>query len=457
MGDGYLEFLERKAQLGDNEGFEPTFLPDALFDFQRALTDWSLRKGRAAIYADCGLGKTLIQETWAENVSRHTNGRVLILTPLAVASQTVREGAKFGIEVTRARGPADIRGAGNYVTNYERLHLFDPSDFDGVACDESSILKSFDGVLRGQITEFMRKMRYRLLCTATAAPNDYIELGTSSEALGGLGHMDMLARFFKNDMNNAATGRHHGKAAAWRFKGHAEEPFWRWVCSWARACRRPSDLGFDDGQFILPDLTQREHVVTARRLADGQLFAMPAMDLREQREERRRTIQERCEKIAELVEHKRPALVWCHLNQEGDLLENLIPGAVQVSGDDSDEEKEERFLAFSSGQARVLVTKPTIGAWGLNFQHCAHVTFFPSHSFEQFYQGVRRCWRFGQVRPVVVDVVTTEGERGVLDNLQRKAANADRMFTRLVELMNAQMRIARTKYGTEKTEVPSWL
>lgn len=419
--------------------------------------EWSVVQGRVLVTADCGMGKTPIQLVWAENVVRKTNGRVLILTPLAVAAQTVREGEKFGIECRRS---SDGQGrAGITVTNYERLHHFDPNDFVGAVCDESSILKSYDGVRRAAITEFMRRMRYRLLCTATAAPNDYTELGTSSEALGYLGHVDMLNRFFKNDQNNSAMGRGYlGAANTWRFKGHAEEPFWRWVCSWARAARRPSDLGFDDGAFILPALHEREHVVDAAVPADGMLFPVPAVGLDEQREERRRTLTERCERVAALIaDTGEPALAWCHLNPEGDLLARLIPGAVQVSGNDSDDAKEEKLLGFADGAIRVLVTKPVIGAWGLNFQRCAHTTFFPSHSFEQYYQCVRRFWRFGQQRPVVVDVVATEGERGVIRNVQRKAAAADLMFSRLVALMHQGLAVPRDTRFTVKEQVPAWL
>lgn len=452
----YRQFLTAKAQIGTRDGFAPIWMPDFLFDFQASLVEWSIDKGRAAIFADCGLGKTPMQLVWAENVVLHTNKPVIVLTPLAVAGQTIREGEKFGIECHRA-APRRLRKGIN-VINLEQLHHYDANDFAGAVLDESSILKSFDGARRQQITEFMRKMRYRLLCTATAAPNDYFELGTTSEALGYLGHMDMLGRFFKNDRDNCATGgRMYGEAVKWRFKGHAEDPFWRWVCSWARAIRKPSDLGFRDSDFVLPPLRQHEYVVEARTLADGQLFALPAVGLDEQRDEQRRTITERCERVASLVDTGEPALVWCHLNDEGDLLERIIPGAVQVSGGDSDEAKEEKFLAFQSGQARVLVTKPKIGAWGLNFQHCAHVTFFPSHSFEQFYQGVRRCWRFGQKRPVTVDVVTTEGGRDVLANLQRKAAAAEQMFERLVTLMREQLEIDRASTFTLREEIPAWL
>lgn len=457
MSDAYLTFLREKTQAGADSGFEPVWMPDFLFDFQASMVEWSLRKGRAALFEDCGLGKTPQELVWGENVVRKTNGNVLLKAPLAVAQQIVREANKFGIDAHLSRDGKVRRGIN--ITNYERLHLFDPNDFVGTVDDESSILKNFAGARRAEITEFDRRMRYRLHGTATAAPNDYTELGTSSEALGYLGHVDMLNRFFKNDLNNSSTGRGFmGAANSWRFKGHAEQAFWRWVCSWARAIRRPSDLGFDDTNFVLPPLEEVEHVVDANLLADGMLFALPAQGLKEQREERRRTVQERCEYVAGLVNGTgQPALVWCHLNEEGDLLERLIPDAVQVSGKDSDDAKEERLLAFADNKARVLITKPKIGAWGLNFQHCAHVTTFPSHSFEQEYQCVRRCWRFGQKRKVRVDMVATEGERGVLKNVQRKAAKADAMFTALVAQMNSAMAVDRSTTFTQREEIPAWL
>jgi hypothetical protein len=452
----YAEFLDSKAQLGGDHGFEPVELPSFLFDFQASLVEWALRKGRAAVFADCGLGKTAIELVWADNVVRRTGGRVLLLTPLAVTHQIAKDAAKFGIEAKVSRDGTPH--AGITITNYEKLHLFDAAQFVGVACDESSILKSYSGATRGAITAFARKLPYRLLATATAAPNDFTELGTSSEALGYLGHMDMLNRFFKNDLNNSASGRFAGEVIKWRLKGHAELPFWRWVCSWARAVRRPSDIGFDDARFVLPPLVEVEHVVESNTLADGMLFALPAVGLDEQREERKRTIDERCQQVADLVNPTgQPALVWCHLNDEGDRLERLIPDAIQVSGKDSDDRKEGKLLDFAEGRARVLITKPKIGAWGLNYQHCNHITFFPSHSFEQYYQGVRRCWRFGQERPVTVDIVTTEGERGVLRNLQRKAEQADKMFSNLVAEMGAAQAIDRASAFTKTQEIPAWL
>lgn len=461
--DLYADFLERKTQLDGMDGFEPLWMPEFLFGFQRVLVEWAIRKGRGAIFADCGMGKTPMQLVWAENVRRHTGKPVLIVTPLAVSFQTVAEGAKFGIEAAISRD--GLVAAGITLTNYERLDKFDWSDFGGMVCDESSAIKSFDGVRRQIVTDFMRKLRYRLLCTATAAPNDYIELGTSSEALGYLGHMDMLNRFFKNDLNNSATRGVRNRSAnpgqfgapKWRFKGHAEDPFWRWVCSWARALRRPSDLGFDNDGFILPALHHRQHIVDSRTHVEGTLFDLPAIGIHEERAEQRRTIGERCEQVADLLADADSAVAWCYLNGEGDRLAKIIPGAVQVSGSDSLEAKEEALSAFSRGEIRVLVTKPIIGAWGLNWQHCHRMTFFPSHSYEQYYQAVRRSWRFGQKHPVTIDIVTTEGGRNALENLNRKAEQADRMFDALVGHMNDALDIDRTRGYDQKVEVPAWL
>jgi hypothetical protein len=459
----YDEFLDRKVQVDGYAGFDPTFMPGFLFGFQAALVEWAVRKGRGAIFADCGLGKTPMQLVWAENVRRQTGKPVLVVTPLAVGFQTKAEAAKFGIEADTSRDGSLT--AGITITNYERLHLFDPTEFGGMVCDESSAIKSFDGKHRALVTDYMRKMRYRLLCTATAAPNDYIELGTSSEALGYLGHMDMLNRFFKNANSTSDTkGRWKGYGAPrafmgqqWRFKGHAEEAFWRWVCSWARSVRRPSDLGFEDDGFILPPLEHRQHIVDARTKVEGTLFEFPALGIHEEREEQRRTIAERCEAVADLLADAESAVAWCHLNAEGDRLARLIPGAVQVSGSDDSDRKEDILGAFSRGEIRVLVTKPKIGAWGLNWQHCHRMSFFPSHSYEQYYQAIRRSWRFGQTQPVVVDIVTTEGGRHALENLQRKADQADRMFDALVAHMGDALNLARTRSYDAPVEVPAWL
>ncbi len=450
----YADFLDRKLQAGSLSGFPPTELPGWLFDFQAQLVDWAVRKGRAAIFADCGLGKSPMLLVWAQNVVAHTNRPVLVLAPLAASAQLVREAAKFGLPCVRSldgRLPADARIV---VSNYERVHRFDPAAFAGVVCDESSILKHFEGATKAAITEFARRLPYRLLCTATAAPNDYVELGTSAEALGELGYIDMLGMFFTNDTGSIEPLSY---AAKWRFKPHAQRPFWRWVCSWARALRRPSDLGCDDGPFVLPPLDTRGQVIAASRPFPGCLFVVPAQTLAEQRAERRQTITERCATVAALADHAAPFLAWCHLNAEADMLVRLIPGARQVSGDQPDEEKEETLQAFCDGQLRVLVTKPRIAGFGLNLQHCAHLSVFPSHSYEQYYQAVRRCWRYGQTRPVVVEVVSTAGEGAVLGNLQRKAAAADRMFALLVEHMRDAESRRPTPYLSDTPTLPTWM
>ncbi|HVW79830.1 MAG TPA: hypothetical protein VHB69_02665 [Mycobacteriales bacterium] len=451
----YETFLDRKAQLAHGGGFTPTHMPDHLFNFQGALVEWGVRQGRGALFADCGLGKTPMSLAWAQNVHEHTGKPVLFLTPLAVGFQIVTEAEKFGYDATLSRDgsvPAPIT-----VTNYEQLGKFDHSRFAGVVCDESSAIKAFDGSRRAAVTEFMRQVPYRLLATATAAPNDYIELGTSSEALGGLGYMDMLTRFFVNDARSVSSrGRAlNGQSIDWRLKGHAEVPFWRWVASWARAMRRPSDYGYDDGPLVLPELIERTTVVQPWSVPEGMLINIPPVGLREEREETRRTLVERCEAAAASLDDAPSGVAWCHLNDESRLLSELIPDVVEVAGSDSPEAKEEKLAAFTRGEIRFLVTKPRIGAWGLNWQHCHRMTYFPSHSYEQWYQAVRRLWRFGQQSPVTVDVITTQGGQRVLANLHRKAEQADRMFTALVEHMNDAMTVDRAVHG-QRVEVPAW-
>lgn len=473
----YRDFLDRKMQAGAPTGFAPVWMPEFLYDFQTHLLDWSVRKGRAAIFADCGLGKTPMQLAWAENVRRKTNRSVLILTPLAVAQQTAREGEKFGIEVSRSPDQA----ARIVVTNYEKLHQLDPADYAGVVCDESSILKSLTGARRKQITRFMLKTPYRLLCTATAAPNDWVELGTSSEALGELSNSEMLRRFFRylDDKGQRRELRLVGEAEAaiesnpsyyrklafrvsqtigqYRLKHHAEQSFWRWVCSWARACRKPSDLGFSDDRFDLPPLVERLHVIEPDTPPDGHLFNLPAIGLHEERQERRRTLHQRCDLVAGLVDHDRPAVVWCQMNAEADRLVEIVPGAEQVAGRTPDDRKVELYEAFAAGELRVLIVKPKIGAWGLNWQHCRDVVTFVSHSYEQRYQAIRRCWRFGQTGAVSVDTVATIGEQRVIENIQRKEAQASEMFDRLVAEMTEAERQEIVNRYTNPVEVPQWL
>lgn len=449
----YGELMLNRMTWKSGDGFDPVVVHDWLFDFQKSLVEWALRMGRSAIFADCGLGKTAMQLSWAENVVRHTAKPVLLLTPLAVAQQTAIEASKFGVDARVSRDGSSS-GADVIVTNYEKLHLFDRNDFGGVVCDESSAIKNFDGKRKKIVTEFVKPISYRLLATATAAPNDFHELGTSSEALGRLGFRDMITTFFKMEQSG---GGHAWGRTKYRLRGHAERPFWRWVVSWARACRKPSDLGFSDERFVLPKLNEYEHIVENSTPRDGLLFSIPAKGLREEREERRITMTERCDMASALVEGDKPAVVWCHLNPEGDLLEKTIPDAKQIKGSMQDEQKEELLQAFSSGELRVLVTKPKIGCWGLNWQHCNNVVTFPSHSFEQYYQAVRRCWRFGQTRPVDVHIIATEGESGIIKNLQRKQAQCEQMFANLVECMNRELSIDVDHDFQEQELVPAWL
>lgn len=447
----YLEFIASKQQISGQFGFAPLFMPDALKDFQKHLVEWALRKGRAALFADCGLGKTFMQLAWAQNVVQKTNMPVLVLTPLSVSMQTVREAEKWGMDAVRIQDGNIPPGARIIVSNYERLHYFDAAQFAACVCDESGCIKCFDSATTSHITEFMRKMPYRLLCTATPSPNDYIELGTSSEALGYLKRREMMAQFFNHD---------GGETSKWRLKKHAADHlFWRWVCSWARAVRKPSDLGFCDDGYELPELILNERIVRAAQPQDGFLFDLPAITLDEQRGERRRTITQRCEAAAEIaMQDDAPCISWCGLNSEGDMMEEMIPGAVQISGSDSDEFKEETFLAFVSGEITKIVTKTRIAGFGMNFQHCARQTFFPSHSFEEFYQAIRRSWRFGQERDVHVYIIASEGEARVLDNAKRKSAQADEMFRKLVSLLGQELETNSAPLNFNQQEaLPSWL
>ncbi len=455
----YLSYLQSKSDSGEYSGFDPIYMPKELQDFQMFLVDWSVRKGRAGLFSDCGTGKSFMELVWAANIVRKTNGNVIICTPIAVGEQMRLEAEKFNIDdVTRSRD-GKIRSKIT-ITNYEMLHLFDSNDFDGFVGDESSILKNFKGARKAEITIFARKIKYRLLATATAAPNDFIELGTSSEALGYMGYMDMLSMFFKNDQNNCATNRRgrFTEATKWRLKGHAHSSFWRWVTSWARAIRKPSDIGFSDNGYDLPPLIENAHKLDISRNPNpGELFTFAANGLNEVRDERRATIRERCEFAANLVNNKQGASVsWCNLNDEGDLLTELIDGAVQVSGKDCDEKKEDKLIAFTKGEIEKLVIKPKIGAWGLNWQHCCHTTFFPAYSYEQYYQAIRRFLRFGQVESVECDLIYTQGDNNSMTNLRRKQKQADEMFTALVKEMNNPLNINNITSFKNKMETPKW-
>jgi superfamily II DNA or RNA helicase len=431
------------------EGINATFMPDAAFPFQQHLIEWALNKGNAALFEDCGLGKTIQQLTFAENVIRHTNKPALILTPLAVGAQTVAEAAKFGMDAVRCGDGKVSGGARIIVANYERLHHFDPADFSAIICDESGILKNHSGATRNAVIAFTKSIRYRLLCTATPAPNDVMELGNSVEALGIMRRVDMLARYFIHD--SADTGE-------WRLKGHAEYAFWRFVASWARAVRHPRDIGFDQPGYDLPKMTMTMNALPSKAL-DGFLIPMTARTLQEQRNELRSTINERCAKVADIANSEQSQFVaWCSLNDESRLMTQMIDGAVELSGSDDDEEKEEKIMAFSAGQIRAIVTKPKICSHGVNWQCCNRTSFFPSHSHEQFYQAVRRFWRFRQERDVKVSIVTTESESAVLDNLLRKERESSEMFTKIVSNMSSHYVAESTSYQPTNTlTLPSWL
>ena len=449
----YRAFVEAKTHLAGEFGFAPIYDNPHAHDFQRHLVDWACRQGRSATFADCGLGKTLMQLTWAENIHRKTNKPVLIVAPLSVSSQTVEEAEKFGIEAVRVNDGKVPTGKGIITTNYERLHYFDSNDFSGVVCDESSILKNFAGATRSAITDFMRKVKYRGMYTATPSPNDYTELGTSSEALGDMPYMDMLQTFFVSN-DNTLHPAHIGQQ--WRFKGHAEPHFWRWVASWARAIRNPSDLGYSDDRWVLPELIEMHHEIDSRPL-DGALFAMPVRGMAQEREERRNTIPERCELAAEKLMQHDSGVAWCHFNAEADLMTEIIPGAVNLTGSDKDEVKEEKFRAFKAGEIKYLVTKPKIAALGVNWQHCAACTYFDDYSYEQYYQAVRRFWRFGQTRPVTVHQIGTTSLVNVAKSRKRKAEAADKMFAEMMEHMIDAQKHHRIFTDTEAVTVPNWL
>lgn len=449
----YSTFLKSKAHPDELFGFKPVWMPDFLFDFQRSLVDWSIRKGRSALFEDCGLGKTIQELVWAENLVRKTGRPVLILTPLAVSPQTVREGEKFGIKATQTREGKVHKGIN--VTNYERLHYFNPKDFVGIVCDESSILKSFSGKIRRGITNAMKQVEFRLLCSATPAPNDYAELGNSSEALGGMGRNNMLREFFINadDPVGNIESTHH-----WRLKGHGGKAFWTWVASWARAVRRPSDMGFPDDKFILPKLNVEMHVVEGQRKKGPGFFPEIAKTLHDQRKERWATLEARCSKVAELLPKKEPCLIWCHLNAESKLLTKMIPDAVEICGSDSDEVKEKRMIGFTDGKIRVIVTKPKIAGFGLNWQHCRTVSYFPSHSHEQYYQAIRRCWRFGQKKEVNCHIVTSQAEQRVVKNMIRKEQQSEELYSGIVKQMMTVLKPSHRNGETSiAAKVPSWL
>ncbi len=428
---GYESFLASKRLVSQPVGFDVdvSSLNPHLFDFQRDIVRWALARGRAAIFLDCGMGKTAIQLEWAQRIVEHVGCNVMILAPLAVAQQTVHEGEKFGITVHLCRTAADVIPGIN-VTNYEMLHHFDAADFGGIVLDESSILKSYSGSTRNAIIDGFGRTPYRLACTATPAPNDYMELGNHSEFLGVMSRVEMLSMFFVHD---------GGDTSKWRLKGHAESEFWKWLCSWAVMMRRPSDLGYDDTAFTLPPLEMHAHIVNDETEPEGMLFAIEARTLTDRRQARKASMGSRVAEASALANASdEPFLIWCDLNAEGDELERLIPGSVQVAGRHDPDFKEWAAQAFCAGRVRVLISKPSIFGFGLNFQHCPNVVFVGlSDSYEAFYQAVRRCWRFGQTRPVQCHMITAETEGAVVANIKRKEGDAQRMADEMVTHMHS--------------------
>jgi hypothetical protein len=438
---GYDAFLDAKRIESRPSGFTPDSICPTLFDFQRDIVTWACKRGKAAIFADCGLGKTPMQLEWARLVAEHTGGDVLILAPLAVAQQTRREGVKFGISVTVCRAQSDVRPGVN-IANYEMLPHFDAGYFAGIVLDESSILKAHDGKTRNALIDAFASTPYKLACTATPAPNDHMELGNHAEFLGTMSRAEMLAMFFIHD---------GGDTAKWRLKGHAEQRFWEWVASWAVLMRHPSDLGYDDGAFVLPSLTVDRHVIASEQAPTDTLFAVPAQTLLEQQRARKATIGQRVAEVAALVNaDDAPWLIWCDLNDESAALTAAIADAVEVKGADTPEHKESSLLGFSDGDVRVLVTKPSIAGFGMNWQHCSQMAFVGlSHSYEQYYQAIRRCWRFGQEHPVTAHIFVSDLETAVVDNVMRKEADAVRMAEAMVE-HTASITSAEI-HGTERT------
>lgn len=433
----YKEFLERKRHSIGDFGFEANFIPDIAFDFQRHVIEKAVRKGRIAVFLDTGLGKTLVQLSIAQNVVNHTNKKVLILTPLAVAFQFILEAEKIGIDdIEYSKDGKHTKKI--VICNYERLHYFDSNDFGCIILDESSILKNFDGKIKNQITSFIKKVPYRFLSTATPSPNDFIELGTSSEALGYMGYMDMLGKFFKNNQGSVdSTNRNIGEK--FYLKPHAEKDFFAWVNQWSIMAKMPSDLGFSNERYKLPELITNKHVVKNESTVtvDGQvqLFNIIAKSFHEVRHEQKQTEKERCEKAIELA-HGKTSVYWCNTNNESAILKGLDSEAVEIIGSQSIDKKEEILKAFADGEIKRLITKAKMTGMGLNWQHCNHSVFFPTWSYEQYYQAVRRFWRFGQKKPVTIDMVISDGQTRVLEALQQKTQKAIELHTKLTENVN---------------------
>jgi len=453
--EAYRQFIANKAAGGSMLGFSPKRMNAHMKAHQEAAVDFALRRGSAALFLDTGLGKSLCELEWARQVAEHTGKPALILTPLAVAAQMVREGVKFGIEAHQVRDARDVAGAGVYVTNYERLPKLETGIFGGVVLDESSILKSFAGRTRNMLMDAFRDCRFKLAATATPSPNDHMELGNHAEFLGVMRQQEMLSKWFINDTSTASQ--------EWRLKGHAVDDFWSWVASWSRCATLPSDLGGDDTGYILPEIDRRVHQVEADRQEDtqGMLFRIPELSATSFHQEKRLTMQARCEMAAELATHGKPVTVWCETNDESALLAKLIPGSREVRGDMKPEQKEELLIGFADGDFRVMVTKPKLAGFGLNWQHCAHAVFASiSFSYEQHYQAVRRSYRFGQTGRVRNDIVIADTEAAIWQTIHGKAEKHAEMKRRMAEAMNRAQRNAKTRLKYDRPldlAFPEWI
>lgn len=454
-GMNYDEFLRSKERIHKPSGFECEPNNENLFDFQRDIVKWALRKGKSALFLDTGLGKTICQLTWANEVHKYTNKNVLILAPLAVSKQTIREGEKFGVKVNQCRTQKDVVSGIN-ITNYEMLHHFEPSKFVGIVLDESSIIKSFTGQTTQDMLSLFRDTEYKLACTATPAPNDYEELGNHSEFLGVMSRVEMLATFFVHD---------GGDTAKWRLKGHAEKEFWKWIASWAMVVKNPSDLGYDGSKYILPKLNTKIHYVESP-VKEGHLIPLPVQDLDDRREARRESLQKRVEKCKDIAKDTECCLIWCDYNDESELLTKSIENGVEVKGADTPEHKEKTLLGFATGEVKYLISKPKIAGFGMNWQNCNNIVFCGlSDSYERYYQAIRRCYRFGQKKEVNVHIVLSERETTVLENIERKSKDAERMSRHMVELTADILKNEIKKTVREQIEynpdkevfIPEWI
>lgn len=430
----YKEFIDNKRHLNEYYGFDAKYLPDCLFDFQKYIVNYAVKKGRLGVFADTGLGKTRMSIAIANNIVIEKNKKVLILTPLAVAFQFIDEARIMGIDDIEYS--KDGKFSKNIVIcNYERLHYFNPSDFICVICDESSILKNFKGQMKTEITSFVKKIQYRFLTTATPSPNDYIELGTSSEALGYMGYMDMLSKFFKSTNNDFDSNKTMGER--YRLLPHAEKSFFEWVNSWSIMVKKPSDVGdFSDEKYKLPKLITNSYIVRSDYDFGGLFQVELPKSMWEIREEQKRTEEVRCQKAVELSKNHDICVYWCNTNNESKLLKTYDKDAVEIIGSQSIEQKEDILVNFAKGKIKKLVTKASITGMGLNWQHCNYSVFFPTWSYEQYYQAIRRLWRFGQKRDVYIDIVTSENQGRVMDALNEKIEKAKKLYEQLVANVN---------------------